>query len=87
MTDQQQPKSESAGSNRWRRFAEWDERPLRRDRFAVEDPANGFAAFKGAKDPTPGLTVAAGRIVAMDGVPVADFDMIDTFIAQHHLDL
>ena len=25
------------GANRWRRFADWDERPLRLDRFAVED--------------------------------------------------
>ncbi|HVI87157.1 MAG TPA: propanediol/glycerol family dehydratase large subunit [Dongiaceae bacterium] len=92
MTDQKQPIpeppiGEKAGSNRWRRFAEWDERPLRRDRFAVEDPANGFAAFKGAKDPAPGLAIANGQVMAMDGIPVAAFDMIDTFIAQHHLDL
>jgi propanediol dehydratase large subunit len=87
MTDQKQPNPDQAGSNRWRRFAEWDERPLRRDRFAVEDPTNGFAAFKGAKDPAPGLTVAGGLVSSMDGVPAADFDMIDTFIARHHLDL
>ena len=29
--------------NRWRRFADWDERPLRLDKFAVEDAAAGFA--------------------------------------------
>ena len=26
------------GANRWRRFSDWDERPLRLDKFAVEDP-------------------------------------------------
>ena len=37
------------GANRWQRFADWDERPLRLDKFAVEDPDNGFAAFASAK--------------------------------------
>lgn len=75
------------GANRWQRFADWDERPLRLDKFAVEDPENGFAAFNGARDPRPGLVVEHGRIVSMDGTPAADFDMIDHFVAQHHLDL
>jgi len=74
-------------SNRWRRFADWDNRPLRLDKFAVEDPANGFAAFKGAKDPAPGLVIMGGHVAEMDGVPAADFDMIDSFIARYHLDL
>ena len=86
MTDQR-PDNSPSNSNRWRRFADWDQRPLRLDRFAVEDPENGFAAFKGAKGPAPGLTIEAGRITVMDGVAVADFDMIDVFIARHHLDL
>jgi propanediol dehydratase large subunit len=77
----------SLNANRWKRFADWDERPLRLDRFAVEDPLNGFAAFKSPKDPVPGLVVEGGRILSMDGVAVEDFDMIDTFIAHHHLDL
>ncbi len=76
----------TAGSNRWRRFADWDERPLRLDNFAVEDPANGFAAFSSPQDPKPAVAVEAGRVVMMDGVAEADFDMIDLFIARHHLD-
>ncbi|WP_029011347.1 propanediol/glycerol family dehydratase large subunit [Azospirillum halopraeferens] len=72
--------------NRWRRFAEWDERPLRLDRFAVEDAANGFAAVAGLRDPEPGLTLEGGAVAVMDGVSAAEFDMIDTFIATHHLD-
>ncbi len=74
------------GANRWRRFDDWDERPLRLDNFAVEDPDNGFAAFVSPHDPRPGLSIAAGRVVSMDGIPEAEFDIVDLFIARHHLD-
>jgi propanediol dehydratase large subunit len=77
----------SLNANRWKRFADWDERPLRLDRFAVEDPLNGFSAFKSPKDPAPGLEVRDDKVAVMDGVAAADFDMIDAFIANHHLDL
>jgi len=73
-------------ANRWRRFDDWDERPLRLDNFAVEDPANGFSAFASPADPAPGVRVADGRIAVMDGVAAADFDMTDAFIARYHLD-
>jgi propanediol dehydratase large subunit len=73
--------------NRWKRYADWDERPLRLDKFAVEDAANGFSAFSSPADPKPGIEIAAGRIISMDGVLERDFDMIDSFIARHHLDL
>ena len=79
MTDTPRP-------NRWRRFAEWDERPLRLDKFAKEDPANGFSAFSSPADPKPSVSIKAGKIAAMDGVLAHDFDMIDAFIAAHHLD-
>jgi propanediol dehydratase large subunit len=72
--------------NRWRRFADWDERPLRLDKFAAEDWKNGFAAFTSPADPKPGVSVATGRIISMDGVLERDFDMIDRFIADYHLD-
>lgn len=75
-----------AGVNRWQRFEDWDKRPLRLDKFAAEDPANGFAAFSGASDPAPNLDVKDGQVVMMDGTAEADFDMIDLFIARHHLD-
>ncbi|MCK5621910.1 MAG: glycerol dehydratase, partial [Alphaproteobacteria bacterium] len=77
---------EYRGANRWKRFSDWDERALRLDNFAVEDAENGFAAFKGANDPSPGLTVENGRVTSMDGVAEADFDMIDLFIARYHID-
>ena len=73
-------------SNRWKRFDDWDARALRLDRFAAEDPENGFSAFAGKGDPKPGLTIENGAVTAMDGVPAAGFDMIDAFIATHHID-
>jgi propanediol dehydratase large subunit len=81
MTDETQVRA-----NRWKRFSDWDDRPLRLDKFAVEDAASGFAAFKSPDDPKPGLTVKSGAVDSMDGIPKADFDMIDVFIAKYHLD-
>jgi propanediol dehydratase large subunit len=72
--------------NRWKRFADWDERPLRLDKFAVEDWKNGFAAFSSPADPKPAAVIKGGRVVSLDGVDEHDFDMIDRFIATYHLD-
>ncbi len=71
--------------NRWRRFADWDERPLRLDKFAAEDWKHGFAAFSSPADPKPGAIFEAGRVISLDGVLEKDFDMIDRFIATYHL--
>jgi propanediol dehydratase large subunit len=73
--------------NRWKRYADWDDRPLRLDKFAAEDPANGFSAFSSPNDPKPGIGIAQGRVISMDGVLERDFDMIDRFIARHHIDV
>jgi propanediol dehydratase large subunit len=73
-------------ANRWKRFDDWDDRALRLDQFAAEDPENGFSAFAGAADPKPGLLIKGGKVMSMDGVAAADFDMIDAFIAAHHID-
>ncbi|MGE3873249.1 MAG: propanediol/glycerol family dehydratase large subunit [Parvibaculaceae bacterium] len=73
-------------TNRWRRFAEWEERPLSLDRFAVEDPENGFAVFTSPHDPKPAIEIVDGRLLSMDGRKAADFDIIDMFIARHHID-
>ncbi len=72
--------------NRWARFADWDARPLRLDSFARQDPGHGFSAFSSPADPRPGIAIREGRVTAMDGVEEADFDMIDRFIARHHID-
>jgi propanediol dehydratase large subunit len=73
-------------TNRWKRFDDWDARPLRQDRFAREDPARGFKAMQSPADPAPGLVLDGGRVTAMDGTPEAGFDLIDRFIARYHID-
>jgi propanediol dehydratase large subunit len=80
------PEDQAPTPNRWKRYADWDERPLRLDKFAVEDPANGFSAFSSPADPKPGIGISAGRVISIDGVLERDFDMIDRFIARHHID-
>lgn len=72
--------------NRWKRFSDWDERPLRLDRFAAEDAGNGFAAISSPHDPKPSASWASGGVAMMDGKAAAGFDMIDMFIARYHLD-
>ncbi len=42
--------------------------------------------MKSPNDPSPGLELKDGRVVVLDGVAEADFDMIDRFIATYHLD-
>jgi len=76
----------TTGANRWQRFADWDQRPLRLDRFAAEDPENGFSAFHGKNDPQGSLVIENGSVTVLDGVPQAEFDMIDFYIARYHID-
>ncbi|HEX9768768.1 MAG TPA: propanediol/glycerol family dehydratase large subunit, partial [Kiloniellales bacterium] len=74
-------------ANRWKRYDVWDERPLRLDGFAADSPEDGFRATNSPSDPKPSLRLADGLVVEMDGVPAAEFDMIDAFIARHHIDI
>ena len=55
-------------ANRWGRFADWDARPLRLDRFAREDPAKGFAAMKSPADPRPAVFDAVATPAAVAGL-------------------
>ena len=71
---------------RWRRFDEWDSRPMSHDQFAVEDPEAGFSTFHSPWDPSPSARVENGRVVEIDGKSEAEFDILDAFIASHHLD-
>ncbi|QIE46297.1 glycerol dehydratase [Pseudohalocynthiibacter aestuariivivens] len=78
--------SNATDTNRWRRFAEWDERMLRHDLFAAEDPEAGFSVFRSPYDPEPSVAATGGHITEMDGTPEAEFDILDEFIARYHLD-
>ncbi len=69
------------------RFAGLDSRPVNLDGFSKEDHDAGLVAFASANDPEPSVQVDdAGRITELDGVPAADFDLIDEFIAAHGID-
>ena len=69
------------------RFRFMDQQRVNLDGFAVEDAALGLIAFDSPDDPQPSLRMADGRVVEMDSRGVAEFDIIDTFIAGHGLDL
>ncbi len=72
---------------RSKRFAILDERPIQQDAFVHPWPEVGLAVADSPADPRPSLAVADGRVVAMDGVPRAEMDLLDLFIADHALDL
>lgn len=57
------------------------------DGFAIENAELGLTALRSPHDPPPSLVVQDGRVTELDGVPEAEFDSIDTYIARHGLDL
>lgn len=69
------------------RFRFMDAQLVNLDGFAVPDPALGMVASASPADPEPSLVVTDGRVVELDGRPVEDFDLVDSFIAAHGLDL
>ena len=69
------------------RAAFFETRPISRDTLVPEQPELGLIAFSSPADPEPSLRIADGRVVELDGVAEADFDLIDEFIARHGLDL
>src|SRR5690348_2195076 len=64
-----------------------DRQRVNLDGFAVENPELGLTALCSPHDPQPSLIVTEGRVTALEGVPEAEFDSIDMFIARHGLDL
>ncbi len=69
------------------RFRFMDAQRVNLDGFAVPDPALGLVAFDSPSDPEPSLVVTQGVVTEMDSRSRADFDLLDTFIADHGLDL
>jgi propanediol dehydratase large subunit len=72
---------------RSRRFAQREERELRRELLIAPRPELGLIAMNGPSDPEPGLEVQDGRVVALDGRAEREFDAIDHFIARHGIDV
>jgi hypothetical protein len=64
-----------------------DRQRVNLDGFAVENPELGLTALRSPHDPEPSLVVTDGRVTELDGVPEAEFDSIDAYIARHGVDL
>ena len=66
----------------------FDKARVNLDGFSSEDPELGLTALSSPFDRRPSLVVDdVGRVVELDGVALADFDVIDTYIARHGIDL
>ncbi|MBW0105397.1 propanediol/glycerol family dehydratase large subunit [Pseudonocardia sp. KRD291] len=63
-----------------------ESRPVNLDGFVEEWPEKGLVAMESDFDPAPGVRVEDGRIVELDGRARADFDFMDTYIADHAID-
>jgi propanediol dehydratase large subunit len=72
---------------RSKRFARIAERPINKDTFVKPWPEVGLSTMFSPFDPVPSLTIEDGRLVEMDGVASADFDLVEEFIARHAIDL
>ncbi|MDO5329737.1 MAG: propanediol/glycerol family dehydratase large subunit [Coriobacteriia bacterium] len=66
-----------------KRFEVLADRPVNKDGFVEEWPEEGLIAMNSPLDPKPSVKVENGVIVEMDGKARDQFDMIDTFIADH----
>ena len=64
-----------------------ESRPVNLDGFVEEWPEKGLVAMESDFDPAPSIRVEDGRVVELDGKARADFDFMDTFIANHAIDV
>ncbi|MFG1636878.1 propanediol/glycerol family dehydratase large subunit [Pseudonocardia alni] len=64
-----------------------ESRPVNLDGFVEEWPEKGLVAMESDFDPQPSVRVGNGVIVEMDGRERAEFDFMDTFIADHAIDV
>lgn len=72
---------------RSKRFEALANRPVNQDGFVTEWPEVGLIAMENPGDPVPSIRIENGVIVEMDSKQRADFDMIDTFIANYGINL
>jgi propanediol dehydratase large subunit len=73
-------------ARRQKRFEVLAERAVNKDGFIKEWVEVGLVAMDSPNDPKPGIRIANGKVVELDGKPREDFDMIDAFIADHCID-
>ncbi len=72
---------------RSKRFEALDARPVSQDGFVNEWPEVGLIAMSSPNDPKPSIKIEGGKVVELDGKQRADFDMIDSFIADYGIKL
>ncbi|QBO35953.1 propanediol/glycerol family dehydratase large subunit [Periweissella cryptocerci] len=72
---------------RQKRFEELEKRPIHLDGFVKEWPEEGFIALDGPIDPKPSIKIENGVVTELDGKAIADFDLIDHYIAKHGIQL
>lgn len=72
---------------RSKRFEKLAERPINRETFIKPWPEVGLSTVDSPLDPRPSLRIVDGQIAEMDGLPRAQFDIIDEFIARHAINL
>ena len=70
-----------------RRFQLLEKREVNRETFVEPWPEAGLIVADSPADPQPSLRIEVGRVIEMDGRPRDQFDILDTFIADHSLDL
>src|SRR5699024_5649740 len=62
-------------------------RPIHKDGFVKEWVDEGFIAMESPNDPKPSIKIENGIVVELDGKKKEDFDLIDSFIALHGIEL
>lgn len=72
---------------RSKRFEVLEQRPIHKDGFVKEWVDEGFIAMESPNDPKPSIKIENGVVVELDGKKQEDFDLIDSFIALHGIEL
>ncbi len=70
-----------------KRFEVLAQRPVNQDGYVQEWPEVGLIAMNSPFDPKPSIKIEGGKVSELDGKPRAQFDMLDTFIADHAIRL
>ena len=70
-----------------KRFEALAARPVNKDGFVQEWPEVGLIAMNSPFDPKPSIKIENGVVTELDGKSRAEFDMLDTFIADHAIKL
>ena len=72
---------------RSKRFETLNDRPVHKDGFTGEWIDVGLIAMGSPADPVPSIKIEDGKIVEMDGVKRADFNMNEQFVADYAINI